>query len=128
MGGQAKACPTTEEVSPLGGACFSLPIHTGVHHKFHEIRSSESRRGTQECVRHGLVCEVIFAPHLSTGTISVGELPIRSPKTADWPRLTDLCNGQCPDLRGPPPRACPGVPPRRHLPFGGPRPRRRIRQ
>ena len=42
MGGQAKACPTTEEVSPLGGACFSLPIHTGAHHKFHEIRSSET--------------------------------------------------------------------------------------
>src|ERR1035438_8361800 len=68
MGGQAKTCPTTEEVSPLGGACFSLPIHTGAHRKFHEIRSSETlldassprftgrrhecRRGTQECVRH----------------------------------------------------------------------------
>src|ERR1039457_5597781 len=29
-----------------------------------DIRSPESRRGTQECVRHGLVCEVIFAPLL----------------------------------------------------------------
>src|ERR1039458_6561913 len=80
MGGQAKACPTKRADFLRGGACFSLPSHgaCGIWLKSFspgspktrgDFRSSESRRGTQECVRHGLVCEVIVSPPLSRNVI-----------------------------------------------------------
>src|ERR1035438_9879842 len=102
MGGQAKACPTTEEVSPLGGACFSLPIHTGAHHKFHDIRSSQSRRGTQECVRHGLVREVIFALVLTLRILVKTVLAGFCYLIGNWPVWT-ACAGAPPLLSHPPP-------------------------
>ena len=58
----------------------------------------------------------------------VGKLSITSQNFGLAWCLTDPCNGQPADLRSLRPPARSGVPLRHHLPFGGPRPRRRIRQ
>src|ERR1035438_6622390 len=50
--GKLRHAPPRRKSARLVGPCFSLPIHTGAHHKFHEIRSSESRRSRQKCLRH----------------------------------------------------------------------------
>src|ERR1039457_6940929 len=68
---------------PCGARTLACRVDTHVDARGNgaKKRREESRRGTQECVSHGLVCEVIFAPLLSASPYAVLPLTCCRPES-----------------------------------------------